>query len=512
VLRPSAARQVLLPDAAAQLPGARLAGFGAAGSDRSGGPDAGAPVALAGLTLASADVAPGDLFVALPGAKTHGARHARAALAAGARAVLTDAAGEALLAPDTPRIVTEDVRAKLGGFAAWFYGHPARRLALVGVTGTNGKTSTAHLLEGALAEHFGRVALLGTIAARIDGEQLPSARTTLEAPALQAAFAAMVERGVRACVMEVSSHALAQHRVDGFRFDVVAFTNLTRDHLDYHHTMEEYFAAKAALFASGHARRGVVNLEDEWGRRLARQAGIPVETLSAVPPADWLALPEPAAPGAARFLLSGPDGVLLPAEVALPGAFNVANAALALVSAMALGVAAEAAARGVAAVRSVPGRMEVVPGPAGAPLVVVDYAHAPDAVAKALAALRPHTAGKLIAVLGAGGDRDHGKRGSMGRAAAAGADLVFITDDNPRGEDPAAIRAELLAGAGAKAREVADRADAIGQAVAEAGGADTVVILGKGHERTIDYGGELKPHLDPVQARQALAAKTEGSQ
>jgi UDP-N-acetylmuramoyl-L-alanyl-D-glutamate--2,6-diaminopimelate ligase len=275
--------------------------------------------------------------------------------------------------------------------------------------------------------------------------------------------------------------------------------------------MEEYFAAKALLFTPAHARRGVVNLEDDWGRRLAREATIPVETLSAAPPADWLALPEPAAPGASRFLLSGPGGTLLPAAVALPGDFNVANAALALVSAIAVGVGGEAAARGVAGVRSVPGRMEVVAGPAGAPLVVVDYAHAPDAVAKALAALRPHTAGRLIAVLGAGGDRDHGKRRSMGRAAAAGADLVFITDDNPRGEDPAAIRAELLAGAGAKAREVADRADAIGQAVAEADGADTVVVLGKGHEGTIDYGGELKPHLDPAQARQALAAKMEGS-
>ncbi|MDR1635055.1 MAG: UDP-N-acetylmuramoyl-L-alanyl-D-glutamate--2,6-diaminopimelate ligase [Bifidobacteriaceae bacterium] len=559
MLRPSARPEIALPDAARRLEGARLAWPGA------GGAGAGAAPTLTGLTLASGDVLPGDLFVALPGARTHGARHAGAAIAAGAVAVLTDPAGEALLAPGTPRIVAQDVRAKLGDFAAWFYGHPARRLVLVGITGTNGKTSAAHLAQGALRERFGPVALLGTIAARMDGEEIPMARTTLEAPDLQAAFAAMVERGIRACVMEVSSHAMAQHRVDGFRFDAVAFTNLTRDHLDYHHTMEDYFAAKAELFTPAHARRAVINLEDEWGRRLARQAQIPVETLSAAAGADWLILPGAGAPGAdgpgaagpgegepgadwagadapsadgfdqgaapnlpatgarrgsSRFTLAGRGRRPIAAEVALPGAYNIANAALALVSAMAVGVDGAVAARGVAAVGAVPGRMETVtppetgPGSAGAeaPLVVVDYAHAPDAVAKALAALRPHTAGRLIAVLGAGGDRDQGKRGEMGRVAAAGADLVLITDDNPRSEDPAAIRAELLAGAGAKGREVPDRADAIGQAVGEAGQADTVVILGKGHERTIDYGGELRPHTDLAQARQALAAKMEGSQ
>jgi UDP-N-acetylmuramoyl-L-alanyl-D-glutamate--2,6-diaminopimelate ligase len=469
------------------------------------------------LALASGQVRPGDLFVALPGAKTHGARHAAAAAAAGARAVLTDRAGEALLDVDLPRIVTEDVRAKLGELAAWFHGHPARQLTVVGITGTNGKTSTAHLAEAALAAGFGRVALLGTISARIDGQEIPSARTTLEAPELQAAFAAMVERGVRACVMEVSSHALAQRRVDGFSFDVAAFTNLTRDHLDYHGSMEDYFAAKAALFAPGRARRGVVNLEDDWGRRLAAQAQIPVETLAldeadGSEPPDWRVRVGGAKGGANPFTLIGPDGREIAAEVALPGAYNVANAALALVIAMAAGVDGAAAAAAVARVRAVPGRMEVVPGPSGGPLVVVDYAHAPDAIAKVLAALRPVTAGRLIAVIGAGGDRDHGKRELMGRTAGAGADLVFITDDNPRGEDPAAIRAALLAGAGAKASEAPERANAIGQAVGAARPADTVVILGKGHERTIDYGGDLRPHLDAAVAAQVLAEKMEGSQ
>ncbi|MDR3107230.1 MAG: UDP-N-acetylmuramoyl-L-alanyl-D-glutamate--2,6-diaminopimelate ligase [Bifidobacteriaceae bacterium] len=497
VLRPSAVRRVSLDDAARRLPAARLAGE-VAGS-----------VGLTGLSLDSQRVQPGDLFVALPGAKTHGGRHAAAALAAGATAVLTDPAGEGFLAAATPRIVVGDPRAELGALAAWLYGHPARRLRLAGITGTNGKTSTAHLLEGALRRPFGKVALLGTIAARLDGQEIPSARTTMEAPDLQAALAAMVEQGVRACVMEVSSHALAQHRVDGFQFDVVAFTNLTRDHLDYHRSMEDYFAAKASLFTPAHARRAVVNLEDDWGRRLARQAQIPVETLAQSQPADWIESPSGRQGGRTAFRLTGPGGVEVAAEVALPGVFNLHNAALALVSAIALGVDGPSAAAGVAAVAAVPGRMEVVAGPPGAPLAVVDYAHAPDAVAKALAALRPHTAGRLIAVLGAGGDRDHGKRELMGRAAVEGADMVFITDDNPRGEDPAAIRAALRLAVGARAREVPDRAEAIWQAIAEARQGDTVVILGKGHERTIDYGGELRPHLDAETAGRALMKEGE---
>ncbi|MDR0625861.1 MAG: UDP-N-acetylmuramoyl-L-alanyl-D-glutamate--2,6-diaminopimelate ligase, partial [Bifidobacteriaceae bacterium] len=467
MLRPKAAPAVSLPDAARHVPASRLGGPLVRG-------------ALRGLSLASGDVRPGDLFIALPGATTHGARYAGSALAAGALAVLTDEAGAALLNPETPRIVAENPRAKLGEFAAWFYGYPARRLKLVGVTGTNGKTSTAHLVEAALAAGFGKVALLGTISSRIDGEEMPSARTTLEAPPLQAAFAAMVERGVSACVMEVSSHALAQHRVDGFRFDVAAFTNLSRDHLDYHGSMERYFEAKAALFTPAHARRGVINLEDHWGRRLAAEASIEVETLATQPPADWVIRAANRGQLATPFQLVGPGGLQVAAEVHQPGHYNLANAALALVSAMEAGVGGSQAAAAISALRAVPGRMEVVtagvgapsddPGdaarePGGQPAVVVDYAHAPDAIAKVLAALRPVTEGKLIVVLGAGGDRDHGKRELMGANAAAGADLVIITDDNPRGEDPAAIRAALLAGAGAGAREVADRADGIGQAI-----------------------------------------------
>jgi UDP-N-acetylmuramoyl-L-alanyl-D-glutamate--2,6-diaminopimelate ligase len=477
-----------------------------------GAATSGEDAVLTGVTLASGDVLPGDLFAALPGAKTHGARHAAAALARGAAAVLTDPAGSEMLPGGTPQIVVPDPRARLGALAAWLYGYPARALKLIGVTGTNGKTTVAHLLEGALSAQFEKVALLGTIVSRIAGEELVSVRTTLEAPALQAAFAAMAERGVAACVMEVSSHALALHRVDGFRFDVAAFTNLTRDHLDFHASMEAYFEAKASLFHPDHAALGVVGLADEWGRRLEREASISLVTVSRDPAdgPDWLI--EPGAPGRSGtpFRLAG-GGETVAAEVRLPGSYNVDNAALALASAVAAGVEPQRAAAGIAAAPPVPGRMQAVPGPPGAPFAVVDYAHSPGSVAAALAALRPHTAGHLIAVLGAGGDRDRGKREAMGAAAALGADVVYVTDDNPRGEDPAKIRAAVLKGAGPGAREVANRGDAIGQALGAAQRQDTVVILGKGHETSIDYGGRLLPHQDAAAAAAALEAKLEGS-
>jgi UDP-N-acetylmuramoyl-L-alanyl-D-glutamate--2,6-diaminopimelate ligase len=489
-----------LADAVGHLRGARRVG----------------PAALAtGLTLASGEVLPGDLFVALPGARTHGARFARAALAAGAIGVLTDEAGAADIPLGVAGIVAPDLRSQLGGFAAWFYGYPARSLRLVGVTGTNGKTTVAHLLEAALGAAGAKVALLGTIVARCDGVTIPSARTTVEAPALQAALAAMVERGVEACALEVSSHALASHRVDGFVFDVAAFTNLGRDHLDFHGSMEAYFAAKTELFAPRHARRGVVFLGDAWARRLVAARGvIPLETVSADPAdqPDWLVEVGRPEAVATPFALVGRDGTRLESKAGLPGRHNVDNAALALVSAHAAGIDPVAAARAIAAAAPPPGRMQAVPGPAGAPAVVVDYAHSPDSVAAALRALRPHTRGRLIAVLGAGGDRDQGKRAAMGAAARRWADVVIVTDDNPRSEDPARIRAAILAGAGAGAHEAPDRADAIVLALAMAAEGDTVVALGKGHETSIDYGGELRPHQDAAVAALALSRIREGGQ
>jgi UDP-N-acetylmuramoyl-L-alanyl-D-glutamate--2,6-diaminopimelate ligase len=485
---------------AAQLPGAQVRGP--------------ADAIVSGLTLSSNRVQPGDLFAALPGLKTHGARYAAAAIAEGAAAVLTDTEGAPAVPDGVPMVVVDAVRSRLGALSAWFYGHPAEDLVVVGVTGTNGKTTVAHMVQAALAEQMGLVGLLGTIMVAVGDVHIASQRTTLEAPELQAAFAAMRERGVAACVMEVSSHAIDQHRVDGFQFDVAAFTNLSRDHLDYHGTMDAYFQAKAALFTPDHAKQAVINLEDAWGATLARLATVPTVTMSQDAGADWRLRPGAPSRGHTAFTLDGPAGAHLAGAVDIPGDYNVTNAALALLVAVHAGAEPAAAAQGIARLPGVPGRMEKVPGPVHAPMVVVDYAHTPESVAQVLAALRPHTKGRLIAVVGAGGDRDLGKRPLMGAAAATGADLVYVTDDNPRSESPAAIRATVFEGASRAMRhhgpaqgqvfEVAERAEAIEQAIAAAGPDDTVAILGKGHETTIDYSGILVEHSDRAVAQAAL--------
>ncbi len=482
--------------------------------------------ALTGVCLDSRRVRRGDLYAALPGAFTHGARYCRDAATAGAPAVLTDPAGaDGAAAAGLPALVVPDPRAVLGGVSAWVYGDPAQHLRLVGVTGTNGKTTTTTLLEGALSAAGRRTGLIGTTGTRIAGRDLPAARTTPEAPDLHALLALMVEEGVGDCAMEVSSHAVVLHRVDALVFDVVAFTQLSHDHLDLHGDMDSYFAAKAALFTPQRARRGVVVVDDAWGQRLAvtaAAAGLPVTTVATAPgvPADWCLVPgservrDDGRSGAA-FALVGPRGVqelLSP----LPGGFNTTNTALAHVVLVTLGLDPAAAAAGLATASGPPGRMEVVAlGAGGAPRGVVDYAHTPDAVTAALAALRPTTAGRLVVVLGAGGDRDRAKRPAMGAAAAAGADVVVITDDNPRSEDPAAIRAAVIAGTPAAAGqpprsrvvEVADRRAAVLAAVAAAAAVpgSTVLLAGKGHERGQEVAGAVLPFDDREVLADALA-------
>jgi len=523
-LRPQRAIAQPLEVVAGQLPGAQVTG----------------QATVLGLSLNSQQVCPGDLFVALPGHSGHGAQYAPQALARGAVAVLCDQAGADLIAPSVPLVVGQDIRAHLGELAAWFYGYPAKRLTTVGLTGTNGKTTVCQMVAAALARAYGpdQVALLGTAGARVAGRELAQARTTPEAPELQATLAAALELGVTHLVMEVSSHALSQHRVDGLVFDVVGFTNLSRDHLDYHTTMEDYFQAKTALFTRARARAAVIDTTDAWGQRLANQCQLPVQTLASCAQPDldrtarattWCYQILRHQPTGSEFLLDGVVGggsvldgpvgggapVASPPQltVSLPmlGNFNVANAALALVVAMTAGVPPDQAALALTQMAPVPGRMEVVPGPAGGPTVVVDYAHAPDALAQALAALRPHVSGQLWVVFGAGGDRDHGKRHLMGAAAAGGADRVIVTDDNPRSEEPATIRAEVLAGTGATAGPLAsvqvipDRAEAIDQAIAQGQGGDLIALMGKGHEVTIDYAGHLVDHDDRVVAAAALA-------
>ncbi|XVX22084.1 UDP-N-acetylmuramoyl-L-alanyl-D-glutamate--2,6-diaminopimelate ligase [Actinomycetota bacterium] len=476
---------------------------------------------ISGVCLDSRTVQPGDLYAALPGANAHGASFAAGAAERGAAAVLTDPAGERLLAEagiDLPRVVVAQPRAVLGTASALVYGTEHLDLTTVGITGTNGKTTTAYLINSALQAIGESTGLIGTVETRVGEERIKSVRTTPESTDLHALLAVMAERGIDTCVMEVSSHALTLHRVDGVVYDVALFTNLSQDHLDFHPTMEDYYAAKASLFTPERSRRGVVCVDDEWGVRLAAEAGVPVETLASRPgvAADWVLTPDPTDDQA--FVLDGPAGSL-PLRSALPGDFNRTNTALAAVTLFALGHDRATVERAMAADPHVPGRMEpvrVTDVPAGLaerlPLVVVDYAHTPDAVEAALRALRGSTPGALVVVVGAGGDRDRGKRPAMGAAAARGADIVMVTNDNPRSEDPAVIREAVLAGAreaatSAELHDVEKRSLAIRQAVAAAyaaGPGSAVAVVGKGHETGQDVGGTILPFDDREHARAAL--------
>ena len=517
-----------------------------------GGTVRGEDVLVSGVTLASQDVVPGDLYAALPGANAHGARYAAAALEAGAVAVLTDSEGLDLLVADgvtAPTVVVEGPRSVVGPVARTLYGTSELGLRLFGVTGTNGKTTTAYLMDSALTALGQTTGLIGTVETRIGDERLRSLRTTPEATVLHALLAVMQERGVDSCVMEVSSHALTQHRVDGVVYDVALFTNLSQDHLDFHPTMRDYFLAKASLFTPQRSRRGIVCVDDEWGRELATIAGVPVTTMTSLADveADWHLVAEAAPPaggsddasdGASRgasnhdpadFTLS--DGsTTLQLRSALPGEFNRVNTAMAALALLASGLDAPTVERALRSDPHVPGRMEKVsldPATDGGehpslPLVVVDYAHTADAVAAALKALRPQTTGALVVVLGAGGDRDRGKRAAMGRAAALGADVVVVTDDNPRSEDPAVIREAVLAGARDAAGEggttdlhdVDGRAAAIDTAVRvahERGPGSVVAVVGKGHETGQDVAGTIHPFDDREEVARALRAVATGT-
>ncbi len=480
-------------------------------------------VTVTGAGLDSRTVVSGDLYAALPGAHVHGARFAGSALEAGARAVLTDEAGlrtiEELDAV-VPALVTDDPRAVLGEVSAEIYGHPAGELRSVGITGTNGKTTTAYILDGALRALGRTTGLVGTIETRIADEHIASVRTTPESCDLQGLLAVMVERGVTDLTMEVSSHALVLHRVDGIVYDVACFTNLSQDHLDFHHTMAEYARAKASLFTPQRARRGIVCVDDDWGRAVADGATIPVVTVSNSRErgADWVIDAEP---GAQEFTLtaaSRDDDDVLALRSPLPGDFNRTNTAVAALALLTLGVDPHEVERALATDTTVPGRAENVDLGADAPRAIVDFAHTPDAVTSVLEALRPGTNGPLVAVLGAGGDRDPGKRAAMGRAAASWADHVVVTDDNPRHEDPAAIRAAVLAGArealaedaasagtamASTAEAVDGREAAIETALRLARPAGTIAVLGKGHETGQQIGDHVHPYDDREAVRRA---------
>ncbi|MEO7980005.1 MAG: UDP-N-acetylmuramoyl-L-alanyl-D-glutamate--2,6-diaminopimelate ligase [Sporichthyaceae bacterium] len=478
-----------------------------------GSPDA---RVVTGVSLDSRSVLPGDLYAAPAGARAHGADFAGAASAAGAVGCVTDAAGaQRSLHAGLPTFVVASPRAVLGGLAAWVYGDPAEAMTMLGITGTNGKTTTAYLLEAGLRAAGRRTGVVGTIETRIGDEVLPSERTTPEAPDLQALLAVMRERGTDAVAMEVSSHALAMGRVDGTTYDVALFTNLSEDHLDFHADLEDYFQVKASLFTPERSRRAVVDVDDEHGRRLVGLATVPVTTVSTFGvDADWRVEKVDVGPLGSTFVLAGPDGARLDCGTRLAGDFNVANAALAVVALGEAGVDLATAVAGVAACPGVPGRMERVAAGDDGPLALVDFAHTPDALTQLLAAARALVpdGGRLLVVLGCGGDRDTQKRPVMGGIAVRDADVVVLTSDNPRTEDPAAIVEDIRRGADAAQRDGAtgrlevevDRRAAIRLAAAAAGPGDVLVVAGKGHEQGQEIAGVRQPFDDRVELAAAL--------
>lgn len=476
----------------------------------------------------------GTMVVALPGARVHGAQFVEQAVAQGAVAAFTDPAGAEIIASTVagnfPCIVHPRPREVLGTLASAVYDNPSHDVATVGITGTSGKTTTSFFVEAALRGCGHIAGLIGTTGSRINGEPLPSALTTPEAPDLQDLMATMRERGASAIVTEVSSHALRLGRVDGVEFRVGAFLNLSQDHLDFHPSMEDYFHAKLRLFDADAdpgsrvtpATHAVVCIDDTWGQRLAARrpsattVSATATTTDSGEPADWTATDLVTTPDGGQRFTAVRGAHRIAVDLALPGRFNIANALVALAICEHLGVDLTAAAAGLRHAH-VPGRVE--PVSVGQDFrVLVDYAHKPAAVGAVLDSVREATTGRVAVVLGAGGDRDATKRPLMGAAAAHRADLVIITDDNPRTEDPAAIRRAVLVGAHEAAagsgkrdvvviEEIGDRAAAIRAAIEWARAGDTVVIAGKGHETGQDYNGTIVPFDDRIAAGEALRAR-----
>ncbi|WP_307786592.1 UDP-N-acetylmuramoyl-L-alanyl-D-glutamate--2,6-diaminopimelate ligase [Rhodococcus sp. KRD197] len=479
---------------------------------------------VTGVDLRAQSILDGDLFAALAGSTAHGASFAGDAIERGAVAIFTDSAGLEILQRQfpvlpVPVLVHDQPRTVLGDMSALVYGRPSEKMTVVGITGTSGKTTTAYLLEAALTAAGRRTGLIGTIETKIAGTRVPSALTTPEAPQLHALFALMLERGLDTVVMEVSSHALSLGRVDGTVFSVAAFTNLSQDHLDFHGTLEDYFLAKSRLFAADsrvRSQSACVCVDDDWGRRMADVAasgGSDVITVSVTGSADWTVAdwaPDPS--GAQTFTLLGPGGGRHHASIRLPGRYNVANAVLAAAICDSAGVDVQRAVPGMKEV-DVPGRVQRISRGQNF-LAVVDYAHKPAAVEAVIETLRKQTTGRVAVVLGAGGNRDTTKRAPMGAAGARGADLLVITDDNPRSEDPAAIREAVLLGAMSLApedrgevRNVEGRGNAISEAVRWAQDGDVVLVAGKGHETGQEIGGVKYPFDDRVVLADAIDRK-----
>lgn len=494
-------------------------------------------IPFSGFSVSSLEILKGEVFVAIKGLKAHGARFAQGALDRGAAAILTDDEGLAALRhgiladPDAVPILVSsrdsDLRELLARGSAWFYDDPSQVVPIAGVTGTNGKTTTTFFLDSIMRGVGKQTGLIGTIEMRLGEQHTPSVRTTVEAPVLQEFFARARDLNVGCISMEVSSHALSLHRVTGTKFGVVGFTNLQRDHLDFHHTMAEYFDTKAQLFTAEYADAAVINIDDEYGWKLFGQTDIEAVSIASDPQgvhfydATWRVENTQVAGHGVNFDLSGPHGARTSTYSPLLGSVNVANAALATLMALQMGVSPEDIKEGLTRLAVVPGRMEVV-SVSGQPTTIVDYAHTTEALEFALSSLgeRHRTGGgQLIVVFGAAGERDASKRPEMGRVAIELAQSVLVTDDDPYNEDRGQIRKEILDGAKATAsyrsmsgeeqrarlQDFAVREDAIKAALTMATPHDTVLIAGRGHETIQDLAGVQHVLDDRSYARTVLA-------
>ena len=459
-------------------------------------------VVISGVSINAQKVLPGDLFIAFAGAKTHGISYLEQAISNGAVAVLSDKKIEGSI----PSFIHPKPREIVGAISAWLYGHPFESMKAIGITGTNGKTTTANLVKQIWQLNSITSGLIGTLGIEIADEKLESARTTPEADDLQAVAAAMVEHGCKNLVMEVSSHAIDQGRIKGAKYEVVAFSNLTQDHLDYHLNMENYFQAKANLFTSEYAKVAVINVDDSYGKKLLQQVKIPVATVSRKDTnADLFLAKAEINNGTYQVEIKSKTGERLSENFALLGDYNLDNLLLAVAIVNSAGLSLDKIAPTISKLKSVPGRLESIS--AGQKFTaLVDYAHTPDAVERVIATVKSATKGKIIGVLGCGGDRDASKRSLMGHALFNGCDLAVFTSDNPRSESAEAILKEMTKGLdlGNKGFIEIDRKSAIDLAVKNAQSGDVVLLMGKGHESGQEVNAVVTPFDDRVELAESI--------
>jgi len=459
-------------------------------------------VAINGVSINAQKVAAGDLFIACAGATTHGITFLEQAVKNGAVAVLSDRAVKSTI----PAFIHPDPRSMIGPIASWFYENPFKSLTSLGITGTNGKTTTANLIKQLWQLNSIDSGLIGTLGVEILEKQFELSRTTPEADELQAIAATMVEKKVSHLVMEVSSHALDQGRVKGAKYKVAGFSNLTQDHLDYHKSMDQYFMAKAKLFTKEYAEIAVINIDDQYGKKLANQVEIPLVTISRKDPtANWYLAKADKQQNGYQIEIKSDSGEYINSEFALIGDYNLDNLLLAVAMVSVAGMSIDKISTGISKLKSVPGRLESIK--AGQKFTaLVDYAHTPDAVERAIATVKSFTTGKLIGILGCGGDRDNSKRALMGNALLVGCDFAVFTSDNPRSESATAILQQMTEGLQLTDKAVIelDRKQAIDLAVKMAKPEDVILLMGKGHEVGQEINGVKTPFDDRVELAESI--------